>query len=281
MLLSRRFSAAAMLCLAALALCATSTNSLPSPGRGRKEGRTRGRRLDPDSSDSKDDSTIGSSFTAGRDGDAFSTTENNIIAVVENTDLINAPEPTATPADMRVVASGSVAVNFSPTKAPKSTKAPKPVPAPRPVAAPPAADQGRDGPSGGTTSSTYDVSSNNDGNLVVNGNVIPGLSENTNSNGADSGNSAFNSNNNNNGWVVVENTQSSGAQVSTETSNLATTYEDKCAAAEAGKEYRTRSTVPVYYEYELVTSSTRNVLQVADIVDGAIQHFLAVWLVDW
>ena len=311
MLLSRRFSAAAMLALAALTLCATiSSNAvlaLPSPGRGRKEGRTmrtRGRRRlgnGKGSPDSKDDATIiGSSFTAGREGDAFGTGSETVIAVVENTDFINAPEPTSSPvAPVTVVTQGSVSVNFAPTKPPKSTKQPTPAQVPVPAAPQPApagfpVEPGRSG----TSSSNYDVSSNNNGDLVVNGNVIGGVGANTNTNGnsgnsnnnnnnnvGNNGNSAFNSQNNNNGWVAVENTnaQTSGAQtsVSTETSNLATTYEDKCAAAEAGQEFRTRSTVPVYYEYELVTSSTRNVLQVVDTVDKAIQHFLAVWLVDW
>jgi hypothetical protein len=55
---------------------------------------------------------------------------------------------------------------------------------------------------------------------------------------------------------------------------------DKCEAAQIGAEFRTSSVVPVYYEYEVLTNAKRDVLQVVDIVDKAVQHFLAVWLVD-
>ncbi|CAB9522399.1 expressed unknown protein [Seminavis robusta] len=67
--------------------------------------------------------------------------------------------------------------------------------------------------------------------------------------------------------------------ITTQTSQLAT-YADKCDAAQAGAEFHTSSYVPVYYQYEILTSTTRNILDVADIVDKAIQHFLAIWLVD-
>ena len=116
------------------------------------------------------------------------------------------------------------------------------------------------------------------GNVIVPGSGVPVSSSNGNSASGNSGNGNLN------GWVVQDannNNNDSAGPISTETSNLATVYNDKCAAAEAGQEFRTRSTIPVYYEYELVTSPTRNVLQVVDTVDKAIQHFLAVWLVDW
>lgn len=64
----------------------------------------------------------------------------------------------------------------------------------------------------------------------------------------------------------------------TQTSELA--FANKCEAAEAGAEYKTSSFIPVYYQYEVVTSSSRNALEIADIIDKACQHFLAVWMVD-
>lgn len=286
MLFARPVSTATLFCLAALFLSVTTSavTALPRGGPAvRKVGRGRKMKNEDDTRPSKDDDAI----TAGRDGDVFAAAENTV-TVVENTDFVDASAPTATPADpTTVVASGAISVAFYPTKAPKSTKAPKPAPvvytAPAPVDEP-----GRSGPSPGTSGSNYDVTSSN-GNLVVNGNVIPGVGGNSNGstgsgNGGGTGSGNSGNTDNLNGWVVENNNggnNNNNAQISTETSNLATTYDDKCAAAEAGQEFRTRSAVPVYYEYELVTSSTRNVLQVVDTVDKAIQHFLAVWLVDW
>ena len=102
--------------------------------------------------------------------------------------------------------------------------------------------------------------------------VSPAPVSNSNNNGGSNLNSGNNNSDNNN---------AASDTTSSVTSSLATTYDNKCAAAEAGEEFKTNTFVPVYYQYELVTSASRNVLQVADIIDKAVQHFLAVWLVDW
>jgi len=84
-----------------------------------------------------------------------------------------------------------------------------------------------------------------------------------------------NKNRNSDGFSTVEN----AAAVSNTSATLAV-YDNKCDAAEAGAEFKTSSFVKLYYQYEIVTSSSRNILEIADIVDKAIQHFLAVWMVD-
>lgn len=66
----------------------------------------------------------------------------------------------------------------------------------------------------------------------------------------------------------------------TTTTSALSTFDNKCDAAAAGAEYRTSSYVPVYYQYEVLTNPNRNILQIADIIDKACQHFLAVWMVD-
>lgn len=58
------------------------------------------------------------------------------------------------------------------------------------------------------------------------------------------------------------------------------TYDNKCDAAAAGAEYKTNSFVPVYYQYEVLTTQARDPFSLADVIDKAFQEFLAAWIVD-
>jgi len=80
---------------------------------------------------------------------------------------------------------------------------------------------------------------------------------------------------------AIVGTDNTAATQQEQSQSLMTTYSNKCDAAREGAEFRTNSFVEVFYEYELVMSTARNVLEVVDIVDKAVQHFLATWLVDW
>jgi hypothetical protein len=58
------------------------------------------------------------------------------------------------------------------------------------------------------------------------------------------------------------------------------TFDNKCDAAAAGAEFKTSSYVSIFYQYELLTTTSRDVLPLVDIIDKNVQHFLATWLVD-